>query len=101
MILSNDGIKRALEKGALEISPPPSETQYTTSAVDLFLGEEFHAWDADKLKFAGFKPELDLSQQQFAKTAKAFLVPLKRQDDGSVVFPTFPRASMAHARNHP
>jgi dCTP deaminase len=89
MILSNDGIKRALEKGALEISPPPSETQYTTSAVDLFLGEEFHAWDADKLKFAGFKPELDLSQQQFAKTAKAFLVPLKRHDDGSVIFPPF------------
>jgi dCTP deaminase len=89
MILSNDGIKRALEKGALDISPAPSETQYTTSAVDLFLGEEFHVWDADKLKFAGFKPELDLSQQQFAKTARAFLVPLKRQDDGSVIFPPF------------
>ncbi|HYW43863.1 MAG TPA: dCTP deaminase [Bryobacteraceae bacterium] len=89
MILSNDGIKRALEKGALEISPAPSETQYTTSAVDLFLGEEFHVWDADKLKFAGFKPELDLSQQQFAKTARAFLIPLKRQDDGSVIFPPF------------
>jgi len=89
MILSNDGIKRALEKGALEISPAPSETQCTTSAVDLFLGEEFHVWDADKLKFAGFKPELDLSQQQFAKTARAFLIPLKRQDDGSVIFPPF------------
>jgi len=89
MILSNDGIKRALQQGALEISPTPSETQYTTSAVDLFLGDEFHVWDAEKLKVPGFKPELDLSLQQFSKTAKAFLVPLKKQDDGSVIFPPF------------
>lgn len=89
MILSNDGIKRALQEGALEISPTPSDTQYTTSAVDLFLGDEFHAWDDQKLKFSGFRPELDLSQQEFAKTARAFLVPLKKQDDGSVIFPPF------------
>jgi deoxycytidine triphosphate deaminase len=45
MILSNDGILRALSEGALEISPSPSETQYTTSAVDLYLGDEFLMWD--------------------------------------------------------
>jgi dCTP deaminase len=89
MILSNDGIKRALEQGALEISPTPSDTQYTTSAVDLFLGEEFHVWDLEKLKFEGFKPQLDLSQQKFAKTARAFLIPLKKEGDGSVIFPPF------------
>ena len=33
MILSNDGIKKALEEGALEISPVPDETQYTTGLV--------------------------------------------------------------------
>jgi dCTP deaminase len=89
MILSNDGFKRALHDGALEISPTPSETQYTTSAVDLYLGDEFHVWDAEKLKFAGFKPELDLAQQKFAQTAKAFLVRVKKQEDGSVIFPPF------------
>ena len=89
MILSNDGLKRALKEGALEISPEPSDTQYTTSAVDLFLGEEFHVWDTEKLRFSGFKPELDLAQQKFAQTAKALLVPLKKQDDGSVIFPPF------------
>ena len=81
MILSNEGLKRALAEGALEISPAPEDTQYTTSAVDLFLGDEFHVWDTEKLKFPGFKPELDLAQQSFAQTAKAFLVPLKKQDD--------------------
>jgi hypothetical protein len=53
MILSNDGIKRALEQGALEISPVPDETQYTTSAVDLYLGEEFNVWDTKKLQLSG------------------------------------------------
>jgi dCTP deaminase len=89
MILSNDGIKRALEQGALEISPSPDETQYTTSAVDLYLGEEFHVWDASKLDFEGFTPHLDLSQQKFAKTANAFLIPLKKELDGAVIFPPF------------
>lgn len=58
MILSNDGIKKALANGALEISPAPDETQYTTSAVDLHLGEEFNVWDASKLKVKGFKGRL-------------------------------------------
>ncbi|MBM3774593.1 MAG: dCTP deaminase [Acidobacteria bacterium] len=101
MILSNDGIKRALEHGALEISPAPDETQYTTSAVDLFLGDEFHAWDDQRLKFDGFTPHLDLSQQTFGKTARAFLLPLKKQDDGSVILPPFrdyPRHMLAITR---
>jgi dCTP deaminase len=101
MILSNDGIKRALTEGALEISPNPDETQYTTSAVDLFLGEEFHVWDDKRLKFEGFAPHLDLSQQKFAQTAKAYLIPLQKEQDGSVIFPPFrdyPRHMLAITR---
>jgi dCTP deaminase len=89
MILSNDGIKKALQKGALEISPAPDETQYTTSAVDLHLGDEFYGWDASKLQVLGVKVELDLSAQKFNETARAYLVPLKKQDDGSIIFPPF------------
>jgi dCTP deaminase len=89
MILSNDGIKKALGNGALEISPAPDETQYTTSAVDLHLGEEFNVWDEGKLNVKGFKGQLDLSEQSFNETAKAFLVPLKKEDDGSVIFPPY------------
>jgi dCTP deaminase len=87
MILSNDGIKKALDQGALEISPAPSAVQYTTSAVDLALGDEFLIWDQKKLDVPGFKPELDLSRQEFAQTALAFLVPLPKEPDGSIVFP--------------
>ena len=45
MILSNVGIKNALQSGQIEITPRPAEIQYTTSAVDLFIGDEFQAWD--------------------------------------------------------
>ena len=89
MILSDDGLRLAIRQGSLEIFPEPSETQYTTSAVDLFLGEEFNVWDAQKLQVPGFKPELNLAEQTFAQTAKAFLVPSKKEDDGSVIFPPF------------
>jgi dCTP deaminase len=89
MILSNDGIQKEIEQGALEISPVPNETQYTTSAVDLHLGDEFYAWDESKLNVTGVRVELDLSAQKFNETAKAYLVPVKKQDDGSVIFPPF------------
>jgi deoxycytidine triphosphate deaminase len=52
MILSDDGLKRALKEGALEISPTPSDTQYTTSAVDLYLGDEFHVLGCRKVESA-------------------------------------------------
>ena len=88
MILSDEGIKRALPNGALEISPTPTDVQYNTSAVDLFLGDEFYVWD-EKLKLQGFSPTLDLSIQDFKKTANHFLVPLRRESDGSVVVPPY------------
>jgi deoxycytidine triphosphate deaminase len=39
MVLSDAGIKAAIEAGEIEIDPHPIE--YSTSAVDLLLGEEF------------------------------------------------------------
>ena len=63
--------------------------QVQTSAVDLHLGNEFYAWDASKLQVTGVKVELDLSAQQFNETARAYLIPLKKQDDGSLIFPPF------------
>ncbi len=92
MILSDDGIRRALVDGTLEILPTPTELQYNTSAVDLFLGDEFYMWD-EKLRLQGFSPTLDLSVQDFKKTADHFLVPLKKEGDGSVMFPPY--------RDHP
>lgn len=89
MILSNDGILKALEVGDIEIDPAPSANQYTTSAVDLMIGNDFKMWDDSKLKLDGFKGELDLSEQKFATTARAFTIQAEREKDGSVVLPPY------------
>ena len=89
MILSNEGIKRALTAGDLEISPTPEEDQYTTSAVDLFLGTQFQGWNENILDVQGTKVELDLSKQDYQKTARAYLRKLDLERDGSFVCPPF------------
>jgi dCTP deaminase len=90
MILSNEGIRQAMSEGALCITPPPADDQYTTSAVDLRLGDDFRRWDRAKLLGTpGVKVELDLSRQDFQKTAKAFLMKAKPEKDGSLVLPPY------------
>jgi len=89
MILSDHGINQAIDKGELEIDPRPASEQYTTSAVDCFIGDSFKCWDYEKLKLAGFIPTLDLSKQNFFTTANAFLIPMKLEADGSFLFPPF------------
>jgi dCTP deaminase len=89
MILSDEGIKRALGSGALEIDPIPQEDQYQTSSVDIFLGDSFRVWDKEKLAVTGLAPVLNLAEQTFQDTANAFTIPASREADGSVVLPPF------------
>jgi dCTP deaminase len=89
MILSDRGIIQALDDGTLEIDPRPAADQYTTSAVDLFVGSNFKCWDYEKLRVTGLTPTLDLAEQKFLTTANAFLVQMPLQADGSFLFPPF------------
>lgn len=43
MVLSDAGIKAAIDTGEIESDPRPVE--YSPSAVDLLLGDEFQSWD--------------------------------------------------------
>ena len=85
MIFSNEDIKKALEQGHITITPTPEADQYTTSALDLTLGDSFKVWDKDKLGLGGFDPVLDLSLQNFLNTANAFLIDAPRETDNSVI----------------
>jgi deoxycytidine triphosphate deaminase len=85
MILSDSGIRQALKNGDLEIDPSPAEDQYTTSAVDLFLGTDFRVWDCARLDVPGVRVELNLAEQQFQRTAAAYLMAAARDPDGSLV----------------
>jgi len=43
-ILCDRDIRKALDEGQLEISPPPADECISTSAVDLRLSKEFRRW---------------------------------------------------------
>ena len=45
MILSDEDIMEALDQGVLSITPNPDEDLYSTSSVDLRLGNEFTVFD--------------------------------------------------------
>lgn len=65
------------------------EDQYTTSAVDLLIGDSFLTWDPATLKVQGAKTILNLSEQRFQLTAQAFLKPADLEKDGTFVFPPY------------
>lgn len=94
MILSNDGIKKAIEAGQLVIDPVPKEDQYTTSAVDLFVGSDFRCWDMERLNVKGFTGTLNLAEQEFQITANAFLRQMPLDGDGSFNFPPYSQSGM-------
>lgn len=89
MILSDEGIRQALASGAIVIDPPPKAEQFQTSALDIFLGDKFTAWDLDLLRTQGFKGVLDLAKQKFIVTAQQFSKEIPKERDGSVILPPY------------
>ena len=89
MILSDDGIKKALRQRLIEIVPEPQESQYTTSAVDLHLGTRFKCWDEKTLGLAGAKTLLNLAEQRYPLTADVHLKPFPKERDGSYILPPY------------
>lgn len=87
MILSDEGIKKAIASGDLEIDPVPQDDQYQTSSVDIFLGDVFRIWDPVKFKPRGVRVELNLAEQTFQDTANAYTIAAPREADNSVILP--------------
>jgi dCTP deaminase len=85
MILSNEGIRKALASGDLVVDPAPQENQYTTSAVDLYLGDRFKIWDNSRLHIPGVSVQLNLADQHFDRTAAAYLTPAPVDGTGEYV----------------
>lgn len=89
MILSKEGIQEALRNGHLAITPEPREDQYTTSAVDLTLGDDFKRWDDALMTTPGLRAELNLAEQDFLKTARHYTRPVGPDREGSIVLPPY------------
>ena len=96
VILSDEGIRQAIAAGDIEVDPSPQPDQYTTSAIDLFLGDGFWVWDKSKFDVPGVRVVLDLADQEFQRTARAYLVKETLDVDGAVVLPPY-----GSARCHP
>lgn len=93
MILSDGEIEEAIRQGRILIDPPPTGEQYTSSALDLVLGEEIlelkepselesQQPDGVEVSFVLDSMRIDLQgfYQQYGK-------PVARQADGSVFLP--------------
>lgn len=89
MILSDEGIRAALKSGEIEISPPPDADQYSPSAVDLVIGDQFQAWNPEVLAVKGTKHELDLEEYKYPLAARVYLRNLDLEKDGCFILPPF------------
>jgi dCTP deaminase len=89
VILSDQGIKAALKEGQIEIDPSPREDLYTTSAVDLTLGDQFQAWNDEILGVEGTRHELNLEESKYQRIARAYIKALDLEKDGCFLFPPF------------
>jgi dCTP deaminase len=101
LILSDQGIRKALVSGDLEIDPTPADDQYTTSSVDLTLGSVFQVWDKSRLDVDGVHVELDLADQKYVQTSNAFIVPATVDSNGCCILPPYhkePRLLLAITR---
>lgn len=95
MVLGEEDIKCAIEDGRLNIDPEPSDDQYDSTSVDLYVGDEFFEWDEESLQMPGISKVLKLVEGNDLKDGEEGHKPKKfvrrffdspeREDDGSVI----------------
>lgn len=59
MILSNVGIRKALESGQIVIDPVPAKDQYDTSSLNLRLGHQFKRYNQELIEQRGIDTTVD------------------------------------------
>ena len=86
MILGRDEIRQAIEDHVISVEPAPESRQYSTTSLDLRLGEGFLCWDRQKmakLSQAGIDYSLDASRiERFSDLSGEFLVPAEVDGEG-------------------
>lgn len=93
MILSDREIQEAIRQKKIIITPTPTEEQYTTSALDLILGDELlELKTPEELKAeepSGVERPLiiDLTKVDIKDLLKKYAKPVPREIDGSFLLP--------------
>ena len=87
MILSNVDIKKALSEGKITITPDPEPDQYTSSSLDLRIGDEFKIYPPELFSQKGVGIEVTYFEFDYKKFSAAYLEDLQWERDGSVIIP--------------
>jgi dCTP deaminase len=91
VILSNQGIRAALEDGSIGITPGPTDDRIETSSVDLLLSNKFSMWR--KSNFApeakGARVTLNLHEMDYLSIAQGYMVPAPTDNEGCLEIPPF------------
>jgi len=93
LILSDTEIQEALRKNQIIIEPSPRDEQYTTSALDLFLGDEILEQktpeELEKEEPAGVERSIivDLAKVDIKEVLKKYAKPVPKENDGSFILP--------------
>jgi dCTP deaminase len=93
VILSDSEIQEAIRRKTIIIDPPPTDEQYTTSALDLLLGDEIlelkTLQELQSEEPAGVErpPVVDVSKVDVRDLLRKYAKPLPRETDGSFVLP--------------
>ena len=93
MILSDQEIQQAIQRKQIIIDPLPSDEQYTTSALDLVLGDEIlelktvQELQLEEPSGVERTPVVDVSKVDVKDLLHKYAKPLSRETDGSFILP--------------
>ena len=90
MILSNVGIREALEFGRIDITPIPNDNQYDTSSLGLRLGQHFKRYREGLVGLTGVTivvdPDLLLNYRSWSGEYME-VIPSSREDGSTLMKP--------------
>ena len=85
MILSNVGIREALETGKITIDPEPDDYQYGTSSLDLRLGSLFRRFNPELVRQPGVIPAVQPDQIDYRRMTAAYTEDCPLDRDGQMI----------------
>ena len=85
MILSDKDIKKAIQDKQIVIKPSPGEDQFSSTALDLRVNDDFLKWDDNLVRQPGVIATIDFSKIEFDKLATAYMKRLPRETNGSFI----------------
>ena len=83
MILSDQEIRDAIKQKLIVIDPRPGDDQFSSSSLDLRLGEVFSRWNPDLVQQTGVTVSVDPSQADYVGLAKRYGSDVQRESDGN------------------